>query len=86
MEIALDPMIQNRLLQSEAFGVLLRMNKIKAPWLYKIDDEGRSVTPCVCPGRDDLSAEMKRAEAGEGGQAPALECVCSLKGSTWTLE
>lgn len=62
------------------------MNKIKAPSLYKIDDEGRSVAACVCPRRDDLSAEMKKAEAGEGGQAPALECVCSLKGSTWTLE
>lgn len=44
------------------------------------------MTPCVCPGRDDLSAKMKRAEAGEGGQTPALECVCSLKGSTWTPE
>lgn len=65
--------------------MLLRMNKIKAPWIYKIDDEGRSVAPCVCPGRDDLSAEMKRAEAGEGGR-PRRWSVCSLKGSTWTLE
>lgn len=55
--------------------MLLRINKIKAPWLYKIDDEGRSVAAYVCPGRDDLSAEMEKAEAGKGGQALALEHV-----------